>query len=302
MEKRSLWSGILLTAAVGLLGPPAQAKIGVGTQFTDAVMENLEPGQSYNVRELRGLPYSVRNAGDVDQDVKIEVSAPARKDLKPEYEPIPDPTWVQLLPDQHRLPPGGTAFSDILISIPDDPRLAGRHFQAEVLTHTVGEGMFGTGVKSRIRFSVGPGPQSLAQEKKRKAMVSLNYDLWPGALYVTEATAGAPYDVKKREKKSFKITNRSEESFELVLKAVPWDKRFPPPEGFEPVAIPQGLTLKPERVRLKPNRVEEIKVVLNLPEETRGRNLVFLIQAALPVGTVVSSAHRVHVTVLGEKK
>ena len=54
-------------------------------------------------------------------------------------------------------------------------------------------------------------------EKRRKAMVDLDYDFWPASLYVRRAAPG-PYDVKKDERRSFKVTNRAEKALELVKK------------------------------------------------------------------------------------
>ena len=283
-------------AMAGLLASAAQAKVGVGSKFADAVLENLTPGLSYNIRELRGIPYTINNVGDAEQEVGVEVVRPAQGELQPGYEPIPDPNWIKLTPSQHRIPRGGMAFSDIIITIPDDPKLQGRHFQAAIWAHTVNTGLLGAGVKSRIRLSVGPGPDSLAAEKRRKAMVTLNFDVWPQALYVNEAAAGGRYDVKKREKKSVKITNRGEERLEVLVKSVPWLNVNALPEGYE-AGDPAWLKFKPESLKIKPDRVKEVKVILDIPAEQKGKKLAFLYYLTLPGGTEISTVNRVLVEV-----
>ncbi len=295
---QKIWLWVAVAGIVFLPAAQAHAKIGIGTQFTDAVMENLEIGQSYNLRELRGVPYSVKNVGDAGVDIVVEVMIPVPKEMKENYEPIPDPNWIQLVPSQYFVPPGGTAFSDIIISIPNDPQLVGRHYQAFLWAHTKGTGMLGTGVKSRVRFSVGPGPDTLAEEKRKKAMVSLNYDIWPSAMYVNKAEPGKKYNVKKKENQSFRVTNRSEKPVELVLKAVPWDKRTPAPHGYEPLDNTDWIQLKPSRLKIKPFRVQEVKLLMNVPKKFKGQKKAFIIQATLPIGTIVSSSHRVLVTIL----
>ncbi|OGS56027.1 MAG: hypothetical protein A3J79_11315 [Elusimicrobia bacterium RIFOXYB2_FULL_62_6] len=286
----------LAVAMGGALASAAQAKVGVGSKFADAVLENLAPGLSYNIRELRGIPYTINNVGDADQDVGVEVVRPAAGELQPGYEPIPDPNWIKLTPNQLRIPRGGTAFSDIIITIPDDPKLQGRHFQAAIWAHTVNTGLLGAGVKSRIRLSIGPGPDSLAAEKKRKAMVSLNFDVWPQALYVNEAEAGQRYDVKKLEKKSVKITNRGDQRLEVLVKAVPWTNINALPEGYE-AGDPAWLKFKPEMLKIKPDRVKDVKVILDIPAEQKGKKLAFLFYLTLPSGTEISTVNRVLVEV-----
>ncbi|MBI4055117.1 MAG: hypothetical protein HY402_03175 [Elusimicrobia bacterium] len=282
----------------------AYAKIGLGTQFFDAVIENLEIGGVYNLRELRGIPYQVKNSGDAEAEVLVEVLQPEEKELKPEYEPIPDPSWIQILPERHRMPPHSKAFSDLVITIPEDPGLAGRHFQAVLWAHTVDTGLFGAGVRSRVRFSVGAGPETLKEERRRKAMVKLNFDIWPQTLYLSRVEAGEKYDVKKKEAKSLKVTNRSDELAEFVLESVAWEKALAETlvPGYEAAADPGWLELQPKRFKVKPNSVREVKLFLRIPEEMGEKKIGFLIEARLPIGTVVSRSHRVFVNVLGGSK
>lgn len=286
----------------GLCRPGAHAAVGLSTQFVDVVLENLNPGLTYNIRELRGVPYTIRNGGDSEIEVLIEVRAPTKEELKPQYEPIPDPSWVQIQPERHKLLGGAMGFSDVIIAVPDDPALKNRHFQAVIWAHSIGtENMFAVGVNTRLRFSTGLGPESLEAEKRAKAMVKLNFDIWPQTLYAVKVIPGAEYDLKKAEKKSIKITNRAEESLDLVIKSIPWDPRLGLLEGYEAAPNSEWLRLEPEKVTIEPDSVKDIKLYFNIPEEMRGRKFAFLIQAGLPIGTPVSASNKVFVTVLGEE-
>jgi hypothetical protein len=292
-KKKSLYVGLIAC----LTSSGVQADVGLGTQFADAVLEGLEPGGTYNLRELRGIPYSVSNIGNAEVQVQIEVVPPKPKEIKDEYEPVPDPNWIRLQPERHRIPPGGMAFSDIIITLPDDPSLVGRHFQAFIKTSTLDTGLLAAGLKTQIRFSVGPGPESLAKEKQKKAMVTLNFDIWPSGLYVLNAPAGQKYDVKQAEKKSLSVTNRADKLLDIEMKAASWDTAMVGlPEGYEP-GNPEWIAFVPSRVKVKPQRVQEVKTVLNVPADQKGKKLAFLVQACLPIGTVVSSSNRVFVTV-----
>jgi len=284
----------LLMAAV-LVPAQAWAKIGLSSQFINVALENLKPGRTYNLRELKGVPYTVKNRGDAPQEVLVEVLSPQPSQVLAPYEPIPDPTWVTVTPNRYTLQPGDAGFSDLVISVPDDPKLLGRHFHVVIWAHTVGKGLLQAGVKSDVRFSVGKGPETEAEEKRRAAMVELNYDLWPAALSL-KPVAGQKWDAKEKEKKSFKLTNRAEKDLELVLKPIPWQTSLVAlPAGFETVEDLSWVTFEPETVKVEPESLKEIKVRMQVPEALKGKKIAFLVQLQLPIGTIVGATHRIYV-------
>lgn len=288
----------LLATALGLclLGAArAEAVIGLSSQFVNVAMENLEPGKSYNLLELRGLPYTVKNRGDAPVEVQLEVLPPTTGELMAPYEPILDPTWMSLSPTRMRLAPGEPGFSALTIHVPDDPKLIGRHFQGEVWAHTMGTGLLAAGVKSHIRFSIGKGPETLESEARDKAMVSLNYELWPAALYVMKAKVG-PYDAAKEEGRQFVMTNRAEEALELVATPVPWVRLTRPP-GYETPDDVSWVSVEPGTIKVDPIGIERVRLKMDVPEKYRGKKLAFLIQLSLPIGTIVNRTNRVLVEV-----
>lgn len=288
-----------LAAAAACVGAAAKAwaVIGLSSQFSDVVMENLRPGRSYNLRELRGIPYTVKNRGDAMAEVQVESVLPQKIEARPPYESVPDPSWIRIVPERYRLAPGEAGFSDIIITIPDDPSLAGRHFQSSVWAHTLETGFMAAGVRSVLRFSIGKGPETLEEEARKKAMVNLDYDFHPAALYVMGAKAGA-YDPKQAERKSFKLTNRSEETLELVVAPVPWVGKFGNlPPDYEAVADLSWVTVVPSSVTVPGESLKEVRVMLDVPESLKGKKVAFLMQLSLPIGTVVNVTNRVFVQV-----
>lgn len=282
--------------AAGLIAP-AWAAFGLSSQFVNVVMEGLQPGRTYNIRELQGIPYTVKNRGDGPVEVQVEVQAPAAKELYQGYEPVPDPTWVELVPARYRLGKGEVGFSDVIIRVPDDPKHVGKHYQAAIWAHTLETGLLAAGVKSVIRFSIGKGPETLEAEARAKAMVDLNYDLWPAALSVTAAKPGR-YDVKKAEKKSFKLTNRSEKELELVFGAVPWlGSTMGLPPGFEKIEDLSWVSFEPKQVKVEGESLKEVRMMLDVPERLKGKKVAFLVQLTLPIGTIVNATTRVYVTI-----
>ncbi|MBI5596153.1 MAG: hypothetical protein HY928_08710 [Elusimicrobia bacterium] len=283
----------LLLAVVGVVR--AGATIGLSSQFVNVAMENLEPGKSYNLLELRGLPYTVKNRGDGPVEVLVEITPPTTQECLAPYEPMPDASWMSVSPSRLRLDAGEPGFAALTIDVPNDPKFVGRHFQGQVWAHTLGTGLLAAGVRSNIRFSIGKGPETLEAEAHEKQMVALNYELWPAALYVTKARAGA-YEPAKEEGRQFVLTNRSEEPLELVATAVAWE-RMGLPAGYEAPKDLSWVKIEPATVKVDPISLERVRLKLDIPEQYKGKKLAFLIQLSLPIGTVVNRTNRVLVEV-----
>lgn len=290
-------TAILCAAVLSIIGTgTARAKVGLSSQFVDVVFEGLKPGRSYNIRELRGVPYTVKNRGDSPAAIIVEPALPHPKEVQAPYEAIPDPEWIKLSPNTMRIGPGEMGFSDIIITIPDDPKLEGKHFMVMLWAHTVGGGFFQTGVKSRVRFSIGPGPKTLERERQRKAMVQLNFDLWPSVMYIKDVEAGKRFDVKRKTKKVFKITNRNPDKIKLVPKAIGWPTSSVP-RGYERITDLSWVSFKPKKLKVKGYRVKDLRMILDPPESLKGKKIAFVVQLCLPIGTPISAGNRVFVTI-----
>jgi hypothetical protein len=294
MSIKKLRTATLAAIMVFTMTGVGRAKVGLSSQFINVVLENLKPGRNYNLRELKGIPYTVKNRGDAPVEVVLETVRPEEKEMAAPYEAIPDPSWIELNPSRVFLAAGEPAFADLTIKVPNDPKYVGRHFHGVVWAHTLNTGFMAAGVKSNIRFSIGKGPDTLLEDERQKQMVELNYELWPTALYVMDAKLGK-YDVKKAEKKSLKLTNRDDKPLTLVVKAAPWTGSKP--EGYETPEDVSWAKFTPETVAVDPESIKDIKLMLDVPKELKGKKLAFLVQLSLPIGTIVNMANRVYVQV-----
>src|SRR2546430_1011904 len=108
MKKSFWWMACLLVV------PSSLWSKGMALRFVDVVLENVSPGTSVNLREYKNLPLVVLNNDNEDMDVAIEIVIPEAKEMKEGYEPIPDPTWIKILPDHFHLGPNASASSDVL--------------------------------------------------------------------------------------------------------------------------------------------------------------------------------------------
>ncbi len=148
---------------------PAWADIGLSTRFVDIEVENVPLGSPTRVIHLKSRPYSVRNRSSAPINVQIQVGAPVKKYLNPGYEPIPDITWIQVIPDMLLVEPGQRAFAKVIIHVPDKPEYMNRHFQAKITATTViSKSVIAAAVESRLRFSTGPKPTVAEIEASKK--------------------------------------------------------------------------------------------------------------------------------------
>lgn len=273
----------VLLAALG--PPPVQAKIGLAARFGDVILESAQPGRTYNLREAARVPFGVENRGDAQTEVVVEFEKPRKERLAEGYEAIPDPSWLKALPDKLTLGPKAVGFFDLLLSIPDDPKLMGRHFQVTVKAKG-GGGLFGVAVENRVRISIGPGPESLKAEKKKKAMQQLDFDVTPRELYLTGVSVGKPWDARKMAKKSIRIANYAADELSIRLEAAAWDDRFQLPEGYEPIPDTAWLRLKPDIVTVGAEEIGQASVIVTVPddEKHKGKKYAAMIRSGLTAG------------------
>lgn len=275
-------AGPALLAAF-LLALPARARVGLSTQFIDVVVEGLSPGGVYSLRELRGSSYAVKNRGDALVEVGLEALVPAV--LVPPYEAVPDPSWIELSPARLSVEPGAIGVSEVVIRVPNDPMLAGRHFQATLLALTLKTGLVGAGVRSRLRFSTGPGPETL------------NFEFTPAELTLAKARTGVVYQAFKAERRRLSVANRAKVELRLRLEAAPWGTQpLPQGEGWETPADLSWVRLEPAVLAVGASGSAEVRLVLDrAPASLAGLKAAFLIRPRLHDGTAAGPPVRVYV-------
>ncbi|MDD5657212.1 MAG: hypothetical protein PHF00_08150 [Elusimicrobia bacterium] len=288
---------VLLAAAAWLLAAaPAQARIGLALRFGDVVIEGAAPGKTYNLREQVGLPFGVENRSDVEMEVVVEALIPNQHEIAAGYEAVPDPTWIKVVPERMTIGARAKAYFELLLTVPDDPALKGKHFQVIIYAHTGPAGLYAIGVRNKLRFSIGPGPATLAEEKRMKAMQRLDFDVTPKALYLNDVPVGVRYDVRKEQKKTIRVANYAEEPLRMALSVSPeWDRRFALPEGYEPMPDPSWLVFKSSIVVVAGGEIGQGLIELRVPDEAgfKGKKYAAVVTAALEQGFWLDAPVRV---------
>lgn len=280
--KRRVWFAVLALAA---LCPPAKAVIGLAAKFGDVVLEGAQLGHVYDLKEAAHLPFGIENRGDADIEVGVEFHRPQKGTLSKDYEEIPDPSWMKAVPEKIRIPAHGIGYFDLLLSIPDDPKLTGRHFQVTVKAVGI-DGLFGVAVDNRVRFSIGAGPESLKAEKKKKAMQQLDFDVSPQTLYLTEVPVGRSWDSRAEARKTVRVANYARDPLAVKLSVEKWDASIPLPEGYEVMIDTSWVKVKTPSLTVAPDEIGQTGFVVDVPDEpkNRGRKWAVIVRTGLSTG------------------
>lgn len=277
---------VVLALAFGLSPGPAWAKLGLKARFGDLILEGVKPGRTYSLKDAARVPLGVENPGDGDLEVVVEASKPRPKTEAAGYEAIPDPAWLKAVPDKVLIGPKGVGFFDLLLTVPDDPKLVGRHFQVQVRMKGTGDSMLGLAIENKVRFSVGPGPEELKEEKKRKAMQQLDFDVTPRSLTLPGVTPGKAWDSRREARKTIRVANYAPDPLALVLSVEGWAPGAATPDGYEPIPDPGWITVRPSTVTVAPDEIGTAALVVEVPDEPkyRGKRWAATVRSGLATG------------------
>jgi hypothetical protein len=275
-------SGALVLLFLG--NSVAWAKLGLAVRFPEIEMENVSPGSVINVRQIRGVPYVVINGSDHAIDVKVdpEIPVPGPAGSKLDFEPVPNPEWLKIVPNHFKLGPGDIGSAEVILSVPDDPKLVGRHFQVNIHAGSDGAEEIAVGINSFIRFTVGAlGPSSAKKEKNRMVLSALDLDMTPSVHRLENVPLGKTVSLKELKNILLKVTNRGNDPIKLMLTSVRTDNTQKE-TGWD-VPDPAWLKISSPHMKIKPDQIKGTDFTLTIPDvpENKGKKFLFLIQAEM---------------------
>jgi len=286
MLKRLLLSGM---SALLITPSWAQPAGGLRTNFGDVLIENLGIGRTYNLRDISGIPFKVTNTGADTVQLYIDVQIPTADAIlagrkEKGFKPIPSVNWVKLSRAQFIVPAKESAYTDVLIEIPNDPSLYGRKFQADIYSRTQGKGFLQLGLWSHLLITISPSGQAQSQAEKdlsHGVIGNLDYTLIPDKLVVENVPLGRKLDIFKEIKKTIKIANSGSDPVKLRVKVVPvGETPLSLQEGYEQPARLEWLTLKSDVFTVASDVFVDMGLVLNLPNDPtlKHKKLMFVLK------------------------
>lgn len=289
--RRILCAGLIVLAAHGVAFGG-----GLSTPLGEALIENLQVGNSYDLGDLAGLNLTVKNTCEAPVNLQMDVLLPADSELRRNAEPLPCASWVSLSRDQFGLRAAETATADILITLPDDDAFRGRTFQFIVWSHTIPDpdgGMaLAYGLKSRIIFTTAAEPAPADDEAS--PVGSGGVTMSPAEIFVDHLDRGRPHDLAQSRGLVLEVTNPGDQVQTYAIESLTVAGSLASPTaGYEDPPDASYLTFGDPEFVLSPGETKQVKLFLEIPEqqEHEGKNYVFVIHASSTGGGVSSGIY-----------
>lgn len=285
MTKTALVLTAFLAIVIGLGAPPVSVAGGLSTQIGEAVIENLQIGQTYNLADLSNLYLIVTNSGDAPVDLRMDIQYPDSGQLRWNAAVVPDTSWIRLSNDSFALQAGEKAVSSISISIPPDQSLLGGKYQFNIWSHTVpheGEGIFlAYGLRTRIIFTIDTAMAG-AEEPPPTSSTSLNFSVYPAEIYVENVKPGSEFDVSDNAGIVLEITNTGDEEQVLGLESRPVRESVTSlAGGYLDTPDASYLRFDQSSITIPPHATRPVKMFLEFPGDAKysGQKYMFVIHA-----------------------
>jgi hypothetical protein len=276
-------------AAFGLLSAicaaaPVEAG-GLSTPLGEVVIENLQVGQTYRLKDLANLTMQVANNSDQSVELQMDIVAPSESELKQAASPIPSVTWLTLGEQLFSIDPGGLAATDIYLTVPDDDAYLGGKYQVMIWSHTIarpGQGMtLAYGLKSRIIFTVDTVRADEATEWSGTG-ADAGFSMGPSEIQLVDVSTGDVWDVAEQAGVVLTVTNPGTDTRTFHLSSFdPADSDAGLVNGFEPTPDPSYLSFSENEFTLQPGAEKTVRLFVNIPNGANhsGRNYLFMIKA-----------------------
>jgi len=267
---------------------------GLSTSLGEVVVENLQVGQTYSLKQLANLHLTVTNNCDDSVALKMDILSPDSTELKKGSRPIPDITWLKLSQGSFVLGPNEIALSDITLSIPDENQYLGKKYQVTIWSHTVGlpgrAMSLGLGLKSRIIFTTDTA-RAPANKIVKSSDASVELVLKPENMFLDDVEPGKMYDPEAQKGSVLTVSNHSGHEQLLRLRSLTVGNSVTAlTEGYEDAPDASYLKFSENEFVLPPFGTKEVRVYLDFSRRTEycDRRFMFVIHAYV-VGEKVSA-------------
>ncbi len=285
MKRTKMLAAAILALLFG--ADPARAG-GLRTPFGEVTIKNLKIGQTYSLKDLINFPLRVINTGSESVQLDIQTRRVPATSLKRGFEPVPDLSWVKVEQSTFTISPQQEAITDVVVSIPDDPKLLGRRFQADIWTRQISRSaMLLTAIDSRLLIevsSVPPTPDELKKKFVHHRVANLDFTLFPTNAEADDVPLGVDYNLEKERKIAIKIVNPNDETLHFRIKSVPnWEALLHVPHGFEEAYDARWLRPKDELMAVPGNSIRRMGLIVRVPDEARYYGKAFFFPVAVEV-------------------
>jgi hypothetical protein len=258
---------------------------GLSTQLGEVVIENLQIGQSYDLKQLANLSLIVTNTSDFGVNLKMDILQPDSAELRLGSQQIPDTSWVDLSQDFFTLGAGEQAESKITLSIPEDEKYLGKKYQVNIWSHTLGgenSGMFlAYGLKTRIIFTTDTVKADQG-ELITSSGATVNFTLKPEEIFLEGVTPGTLYDISQNNGITLEVFNPGDRKQAFKLQSLTVENSVASlTKEYQDAPDASFLKFSESSFVIPPKGTKTIKMYLEFPanKDFSGKKYMFVIHA-----------------------
>ena len=153
--------------------PPKKEKPTMAATVSSVTLEDVPLGVPVALRLPNGGYYALRNDSSATLNAVISPMVPTfceRIPKQPLYSPITNLNWISVEPRFFKIPPHSESEAMIIVTLPKDESLRGKHLEFWIHAKALVGGMGSVGLYSRIRLNVAKGETpNLERVKPRPA-------------------------------------------------------------------------------------------------------------------------------------
>ncbi|MDD5491681.1 MAG: hypothetical protein PHV60_03240 [bacterium] len=187
--------------------------------YSDIVLENLQPGVPVSLLQRTGGALGVNNIDSLGANVFFDILVPSKNQLMEGYEPIPDIKWIKLERFNSWIKANQTDNFDLVVYVPYDQKLFGKKYQATLMVYALeGIGMLKSNIKTKIllsftteRYKYEALDQKISEDQTNNKIIMI----YPKITSVDEVNLKKKLDFSR-----LVVTNNSTEKMALTLYAI----------------------------------------------------------------------------------
>lgn len=227
----------------------------LAVNYSDIVLENLQPGVPVSLLQRTGGALGVNNVDSLGANIYFDILVPNKSQLMEGYEPIPDVKWLKLERGNSWIKANQTENFDLIVYVPYDQKLFGKKYQAILMVYALeGIGALKSNIKTKIllsftaeRYKSEDLDQKIGEDQINNKIVMI----YPKITLIEKVNLKKKLDFSR-----LVVTNNSTDKIALTLYAI----------GLENVPATAGLIgFKNPNIELNNKESRSIDVSIDLP-------------------------------------
>lgn len=274
---------------------------GLEINYGEILVEHLPLGVAFSMQKSAALPLKISNKSNEKIRAVVTLCKPTKENLASGYESIPDPEWVEIKPSMVEIKPQDSYESDVVVTIPNEDKYAGKKFQAMIDVKTIPDttGKFvAIAMAVRGKLLVQTLTKGTALSPNAPA-INLEYSLAPAAIQIKDVKPGKKAWVVTGKNIPVELNNLNNTKMSFLVQSInPKDTLATLDAGYEFCPSPDFLKVENEEISVDGKSKNDIPMSIEIPDkpEYYGKKYIFIV--SVDNGPVASAKRYLRVYVL----